>query len=170
MQWNLVAAAVEAAVIKFFKLDGEDAEKMRGRSRITFSKKTKRLLICIEKDDGNADTVTRAKWLRTAAGHHTRLANKLINVVRYMKTKTGDAQRAAGIQRRSIKTIAAYTELTGNLSKQEKLTHNQKDQIKESWTAKGNTQSGRGDKTAAQEEVDLHIKIEEVQILGSDAS
>ena len=49
---------------------------MRGRSRITFSRKTKRLLRGIEDDDENADLVTRAKWLRAAAGHHTRLANK----------------------------------------------------------------------------------------------
>ena len=100
--------------------------------------------------------MTRAKWLRTAAGHHTRLANKLINVVVAIKVF-------------SIKTIAAYKELAGNLSKQEKLTQNQKDQIKESWTAKGNKQSGKGKETAAQEEVDLNIKIEEVQKLGNEA-
>ena len=31
MQWDIVAAAVEEAVIKIFKLEGEDAETMRGR-------------------------------------------------------------------------------------------------------------------------------------------
>lgn len=37
MQWDLIAAAVDAAVIKVFNRGKEDAEKMRGRSRITFS-------------------------------------------------------------------------------------------------------------------------------------
>ena len=41
MQSDLVAAAVEAAVIKVFELGKEDADKTRGRSRITFSKKPK---------------------------------------------------------------------------------------------------------------------------------
>ena len=58
---------------------------MRGRSGITFSKKTKRLLRDIADEDENADLLTRAKWLRASVGHHTRLANKLIMVVRYMK-------------------------------------------------------------------------------------
>ena len=40
MQWDLVAAAVEAAAIKRFKLGKQEAETMRGRSRITFSKNT----------------------------------------------------------------------------------------------------------------------------------
>ena len=98
MQWDLVAVAVETAVIKFFQLEGKDAEKMRGRSRITFNRKTKRLLRGIEDDDLNAELVTRAKWLRAAAGHHTRLANKPINVTRYMKSKTGDAQSTVEIK------------------------------------------------------------------------
>ena len=62
---------------------------MRGRSRITVSRKTKRLLRGIQEDKENADMVTRAKWLRAAAGHHARLANKLIHVVRYMKKQNG---------------------------------------------------------------------------------
>ena len=51
MQWDLVAAAVEAAVIKHFKLGKEEAEKMRGRSRITFTKKHKRLLRDLEEEE-----------------------------------------------------------------------------------------------------------------------
>ena len=88
--------------------------------------------------------MTRAKWLRATAGHLTRLANKLINVARYMKTKTGDAQRAAEIKVLSIKTIATYKELAGKLSKQEELTQSQKDQIRESWMSKRNKQPGKG--------------------------
>ena len=43
MQWNLIAAGVEEGVIEFFKLEGKEATKMKGRSKITFSKKSKRL-------------------------------------------------------------------------------------------------------------------------------
>ena len=85
MQWDLIAAAVEAAVIKVFNLGKEDAEKMRGRSRVTFSKTAKRLRRDIASEGEDADLLTRAKWLRAVAGHHTRMANKLIMVVRYMK-------------------------------------------------------------------------------------
>ena len=42
MQWDLVTAAVEAAVIKTFDLGKEEAGNVRGRSRITFSNKLKK--------------------------------------------------------------------------------------------------------------------------------
>ena len=38
MQWDLIAAAVEAAVINVFNLGKEDAETMRGGSNIIFRK------------------------------------------------------------------------------------------------------------------------------------
>ena len=117
---------------------------MKGRSNITSSKKTKRLLKGIEEDEENADMVSRAKWLRAAAGHHAKLANKLINVVRYMETQTGDEQRAAEIKMLSIKTIAMYKELAGKLSKQEELAQSQKDQTKKSWMSKRTKQLGKG--------------------------
>ena len=120
MQWDLVAAAVEAAVSKVFELGKEDAGKIRGRSRITFSKKMKRLLRDIADEDENADLLTRANWLKAAVGHHTRLANKLIMVERYMKNKTGDVQRAAEIQLLSYKTAAAYKELAGKAEQKRK--------------------------------------------------
>lgn len=109
--------------------------------------------------------MTRAKWLRAAAGHHTRLANILINVARYMESKTGDAQRAVEIKRLCLKTVAAYKELAGKLSKQENLTQSKKDQIKESWMAKGSKHKGKEKRNVAQEELNVNIKIEEVQKL-----
>ena len=63
MQLELVAVPVETAVTKFFQLEGKDAERMRGRSRITFRRKTKRLLRGIEEDAEHADKMTRVKWL-----------------------------------------------------------------------------------------------------------
>ena len=38
MMWDLIAAAVEQANILFHKLQGKDAKKMRGRSKIFFEK------------------------------------------------------------------------------------------------------------------------------------
>ena len=38
-QWQLIAAAVEDANIEFHLLEGKDAKKMRGRSKVTFQKK-----------------------------------------------------------------------------------------------------------------------------------
>ena len=58
---------------------------MRGRSKITFDNKTKRLLQGIEEDEANADLVSRAIWFRTAASCHTKLVNRIINLARTMK-------------------------------------------------------------------------------------
>ena len=43
-QWQLIAAAVEDANIEFHLLEGKDAKKMRGRSKVTFQKKRNRRL------------------------------------------------------------------------------------------------------------------------------
>ena len=62
----------------------------------------------MEDDDENADLVTRATWLRAVAGHHTGLANKLINVARRMKTKASNDQKASGNKTLNMKTFKAY--------------------------------------------------------------
>ena len=43
-QWDLIAAAVEQAVIDFYQLKDAQAKKMRGRSKVTFQKKTTKIL------------------------------------------------------------------------------------------------------------------------------
>ena len=101
MQWDLIAAGVEEGVIEFFKLEGKEATKMKGRSKTSFTKKRSNMLLKgIAEDDSNADVVSRASWLRTAAGHHTKLANRLINLARTMKPKTNDV--AAEIDRQLV--------------------------------------------------------------------
>ena len=86
---------------------------MRGRYRITFRKKIKRLLRDIADEADDADLLTRAKWLRAAADHHANMANKLISIARYMKRriKTGDAQRIAETRLQHFKIALAYNEL-----------------------------------------------------------
>ena len=93
---------------------------MKGRSKVTFSNKAKRFLRDIADEEDDADLLTRAKWLRVAAGHYTTMANKLIMVARYMKNKTADAQRIAEIRLITYKTAIAYKGLAGRLSKREK--------------------------------------------------
>ena len=61
----------------------------------------------MEDDDENADLVTRATWLRAVAGHHTGLANKLINVARRMKTKASNDQEAGENKALNIQTLKA---------------------------------------------------------------
>ena len=138
---------------------------MRGRSRVTFSNKTKRLLRDIADEDEDADLLTRVKWLRVAAGHHTKMANKLIMVARYMTNKPADAQRTAEMRLLSYKIAVVYQELAGRRSKREKLTQIQKDQIHKSWSDKSSTQKR---KEAGHIEPQVDIKIEEMQKLGSE--
>ena len=41
VQWDLIAAGVEEGVIEFFKLEGKEATKMKGRSKIIFAQQKK---------------------------------------------------------------------------------------------------------------------------------
>ena len=106
---------------------------MKGRSKIIFTKKSKRLLKGIEEDESNSDLVSRANWLRTAAGHHTKLANRLINLARTMKHKKDDDAAENDRQIVNGRTVNAYKELAGKCSRKKTLTSDQKDQIKENW-------------------------------------
>ena len=139
---------------------------MRGRSKITFSEKTKRLLKGMEDED--ADLVTKATWLGTAAGRHTRFANKLINVARRMKTKASNDQKASGNQTLIINTIEAYKELAAKLSKKEELAHAQEDHIKDSCMPKSSKQKNKKTRTKEQEEAEVNNKIDEVQTFGAE--
>ena len=135
-QWDLIAAGVEEGVIECFELEGKEATKMKGRSRITFNEKSKRLLKSIETDEGNEDLATRARWLRTAAGHHTKLANRIINVARTMKAKADSETKAEEKLRTNEVTVKAYKEVAERGSNQENLTDKQKAIIKEGWKRK----------------------------------
>ena len=135
-QWDLIAAGVEEGVIECFELEGKEATRRKGRSRITFNKKSKRLLKSIETDEGNEDLATRAGWLRTAAGHHTKLANRIINVARTMKAKADSESKAEEKLRTNEVTMKAYKELGERGSKQEHHTDKQKAIIKEGWKRK----------------------------------
>ena len=117
-QWDLIAAIAEEANIDFHNLQGREATKMRGRSRITFNKAIKNLLQGMEAQEENAELVTRAKWLREMAGHHTKLGDKLINVARRIlakaRDKSKDKPEEVDILNRN--TMQAYLELAHSLA------------------------------------------------------
>lgn len=114
---------------------GKKPPKWRG-SQITFSKKSKRPLKGIEEEGSNADLATRAGWLRTTAGHHAKLANKLINVARTIKTKAINVAKAEEKLKTNEVTMKTYKELAERGSKKENLSDEQKAIIKEGWKRK----------------------------------
>ena len=69
-QWDLVAAAVEQANIEFHKLDGAEAKKMRGRSKVAFKQDDKSALEGAEKEAEHAEDITRLELLRSLAADH----------------------------------------------------------------------------------------------------
>ena len=112
-QWDLIAAIAEEANIEFHNLQGKEATKMRGRSRIRFKKAIKNMLQGMEAQEENADLVTRVKWLRETAGHHTKLGNKLINVARRLIAKARDKSKGSTeeVDDTNRNTIQAYLDL-----------------------------------------------------------
>ena len=128
-QWDLIAAAVEEAIIAFFELTERAAKKMRGRSKITFKQTSRNVLNGIEEDEENAEAATRAEWLRKAAGEHTRMGNKLINVARRIKTmarnKDNTEKNEADAKLNAI-TCEAYNNLAEEVGKSKQLSEQQK--------------------------------------------
>ena len=55
--------------------------------------------------------------MRTAAGHHTQFANRLISVTRTMKPKVSDAAKEIDRQLVNGRTVMAYKELAGNAAR-----------------------------------------------------
>ena len=135
-QWDLIAAAAEDAIIEFYGLKGAEAKKMRGRSKITFQKKSTSTLQAVEKQPENADMVTRAKWLRKIAGQHAKLGNKLIVTARRIKAQGYHQQGGHddGSNKTLIDaTIHAYIKVSADQAKKHILTDKQKEQIRKTW-------------------------------------
>ena len=64
MQWDLIAAAVEAANIEFHGLKGKELTKVRGRSKITFQKKQNDFLNREDANGDNNDFDNKIKWFK----------------------------------------------------------------------------------------------------------
>ena len=115
--WDHIAAAVEAANIENHNLKGAKAQQMKGRSKITFQSKEVNTLQSAEKQPGNSELVTRAKWLRRTAGQHAELGNKLITTARRMKAASSiarDEEEGARNKTLNRKTIHSYIMLAAD--------------------------------------------------------
>ena len=84
-QWDLTAAAFEAAAIEFHGLTGTDAKRMRGRSKVRFLQQTSDPLDLgkIDKED-NDEISTKANRLKNSANSHSMLGNKLNSMAKRM--------------------------------------------------------------------------------------
>ena len=84
-QWDLTAAAVEAAVIDFHGLTGTEAKRMRGRSKIRFRQNTcDPLDLNRVGDEDKEECLTKATWLKKSANNHSLLGNKLNTMAKRM--------------------------------------------------------------------------------------
>ena len=88
--WDLITAAFEGAAVQYFELQGTQAEKMRGRSKVQIdcTKVGPKVEVVHE------DMTTAGAELRRLAGKHHAQANRLNNVARRMKaTGSGVAEQ-----------------------------------------------------------------------------
>ena len=114
--WDLITPCAESAFVRFFKLSGPDAVRMKGRGRVEIQVKP------IEAQTRTMQSMTcRAMELKRAAGGHAAQANRLTNVARrMMKLSSGDACREVNGQTNE-NTIAAYVK--GMLKLKECMKH-----------------------------------------------
>ena len=134
--WDLVAAVVEQANIQLHELQGKDAKKMRGRSKITFEKQVKSMLQGIEGEPEEKDFATRADWLRRLAQEHAAQGNRLINVSRRMKVGAKADSRDVKSQANHTynrATFDAYIQKGEGYARKEHITEQQAEQIKANW-------------------------------------
>ena len=83
-QWDLIAAAVEQANIDWHGLTGDDAKRMRCRSRVTFIQDTANVLKKYDKVDVPDEKLIRVEALSKIADEHTIMSNKLTSIARRM--------------------------------------------------------------------------------------
>ena len=141
---------------------------MRGRSKISFAKKSKRLLNGIEDEADDGDLATRATWLRNAANSHVKLGNRLLNLARTMKPSNNevaekDRQYVTG------KTLAAYKELAAKCSKKATLTDLQKSTIKASWKGQREKKKKKAPANNKPKQDDWGSIFDEIQQFGNEA-
>ena len=104
--WDLITAVAEASFVNFLELQGADAARMKGRSKVT---------IISQQDQGEPaepkSCTKRGQELKRNAGKHYAQANRLTNVARRIKCAcaagiTKERKRANLEQNND--TVAAY--------------------------------------------------------------
>ena len=85
-QWALIAAAVEDAIIKDYNLEGPQATKMRGRSKVAYRDEEKNILRGMDGQKSKQETDT-IQTLNKIAGIHATQGNRLHNIHLRMKSQ-----------------------------------------------------------------------------------
>jgi len=85
-QWDLIAAAVEDAIIKEFNLEGTQATRMRGRSKVAYRDEDREILRGIGSQASKQETDT-IQTLNKLAGIHATQGNRLHNIHLRMKSE-----------------------------------------------------------------------------------
>ena len=85
-QWDLIAVAVEDAIIKEYNLEGAQATKMRGRPKVAYRDENKDILRGMGSQRSKQETDT-IQTLNKLAGIHATQANRLHNIHLRMKSE-----------------------------------------------------------------------------------
>ena len=159
-QWDLIAAAVEQAVIEFYQLKDAEAKKMRGRFRITFQKKTSNILQRNENEEDEEDN-TRLNVLQRMASQHTQLGKKLKIIGKRMITNAKqNVKQCNTAENRKLNESTKRTNMirANEAAAKKILTDQQKEQTKSNWHKKRNVKSKNGkERKDKDEEYDKHI-------------
>ena len=157
-QWDLVAAAVEEANISYHGLIGKDFTKRQVKDHL--QTKCENILAGIQVDEEIAEKVQRTTWLKKAAGDHTAMGNKLINVARRMNVNArskGEHDKVKLDHRLIATTMVAYSGFASNANRRQmhhyrakgadartqETNYRQKGRnIQRSWVGEGGANSG----------------------------
>lgn len=142
----LITAAIEQGVINDLKLEGKEATRMRGRSRVSFRKQD-RDITQGSADLGNSDDQRYSSILTTAATVHNTQANRLYNISKKMQkaARTGERDKIVDLVLNSAATVLTYVK--------EAARH------RRVWEAEGAKLNDATRQTNSQEEQNLAEKV-----------
>jgi len=171
MIWDLVAAAAEQANIIFHNLQGKEANKMKGRSKVCFRNSTRNMLQGIEEGEQDNHFAAKANWLRGLAQDHAAQGNRLTNIARRMKAIAGmcdEPLRTRDNQVYNQETLKAYLKQAKASGEKSNLTETQMKQISESWkqTDRKKADQPKEEEACIKEEAEKHV--EEIQQHATD--
>ena len=109
-QWDLIAAAVEDAIINDFNLEGAQATRMRGRSKVAYRDEDREILRGIghQEDKQESDSI---QTLNKLAGIHATQGNRLQNIHLRMKSAQARNHNNTNDTKQHIQnTLNAYYE------------------------------------------------------------
>ena len=107
-QWDLIAAAVEDAIIKEFNFEGRQATRMRGRSKVPYRDEDREVLRGVGNKVDKQDII---ETYNKIAGMHAAQGNRLHNIHLRMKTDQARKHNNSNDTKQHIEnTLNAYYE------------------------------------------------------------